>query len=72
MRGIYGISGSAIFGIIGSISHRQIRNCWIFAVAIPRTCERDCKEILLAINRIGNNHRRIGNNFNVLPLISAW
>lgn len=69
---IYGVSGLFIFGSIGDIPHRAIRNCGVPVMAIPRTRKHDSKKILLAIDGGGNNHRRIGNNIDVLPLISRW
>ena len=72
MCGIYGLSGGVVFGTVGNIPYGPIRNCGLSAVAIPRTRKRDCKKVLLAINRIGNHHRRIWNNIDVLSLVPRW
>ena len=59
--GLDWISNVDIFGRIGPVPVGALCDCWIFVVAIPRTRQRDCKEIFLAIDTGRDYRRRPGN-----------
>ena len=70
MVGFYWISDIVIFRCICDIPHRSFCNNCSPAVFFPRTCEYDCKQILLAINNWCDYCHRFGNIINQSVLIA--
>ena len=58
MAGLYRLSNLDILGTVGRIPHRPLCDCWYITVFLPGTCQRNCKQIFLAINNRCNNRSR--------------
>lgn len=55
----------AVFGNVGGFPHRPIRNCRIFAVAVPKSGECHCEKIFLAVDGGGGVDCGGGNFYDV-------